>query len=462
MTAGVRGARFVLRRESFGTLLCDARRRRYFRLPGELFGPLRARCDEGREAALRASPQVLEEWDRFVSFCMASGIVAAESEFRDMRAVEHPAAALCAGPVSAPVRVYDYVGFGCNLACRRCLNDSSKARCEPGRRSLSATEAVMTKLHDAGVTEWQFTGGEPTFYDEFLDLVRMARSLGFHVLLNTNGCWDEGRRAAILESGIREVMVSVEGGLEVNDWLRGPGVYDRIIRTVESIAERNHSRPDEERIHLTLNMTYGRQNIGEVERIVDLGVRYGAAVSLLPERPYGRSAPDSLLSKTENLEFLRRVKAIRGKPDVVASRIKISSVRDVLNQNVVTRASTYDYLVDYTTCGPFSSGLGVLPDGRVNICGFLCGNEAFTGKDLSDDTVSVYSAWLDEKLWTVKRATQNRCSGCSFYRAQCLGKCAAMVLADGGEFVHGVLRGTDRYCYAQLVLSDEATKQMEC
>jgi MoaA/NifB/PqqE/SkfB family radical SAM enzyme len=461
MTPNVSQKRFVLRKESFGGLLCESRKRRYFRFDEQVFETLKTRAaDAASGRPLGSTPK---SYDDFIQHAMKKGAIETEAELFNVRIVEHPLASLPKTDLGAPIRVYDYMGYGCNLACRRCLNDSSKAKAEVNRRSSTQSVDIMQKFYEAGTMEWQFTGGEPTYYQEFDEMVGIAKQFGFYILLNTNGVWDEARRDSILASGINEVMLSLDGDPSSNNLLRGKNTYDKIHATIVAISDWTRNHP-EAPIILTLNMTYGRQNAPHVEHVIELGARYGANVSLLPERPYGRSVPPTMLTRDENLAFYRKVAEVRSREHVVASKIKISGIMDLFNQNFIRQdeLDPYDFVIDYTTCGPYSNSISLLPDGDANICGFfydkqLPMHQQFRGANMLRDDISAYDAWFDPKIRLMKDATRDMCNTCEFYGKQCLGKCAAIVLADGGSLVDGVLTGEDRYCYAQMVLKQEST-----
>lgn len=81
--------------------------------------------------------------------------------------------------------VYIHLTMDCNLACTYCYHGIAKS----GGPQMSLEDAVrvFSSLKSAGVKSLVFTGGEPLMCRDFLEIIRQAKNLGFHVTVNTNG-----------------------------------------------------------------------------------------------------------------------------------------------------------------------------------------------------------------------------------------------------------------------------------
>ena len=234
---------------------------------------------------------------------------------------------------------------------------------------LEDTRNIMQKCHDAGTMEWRFTGGEPTVNPDFLKSVEIAKSLGMAVMLNTNGWWIDVMVDSILNAGITEIIISIEGSEQVHNQLRNEGSYAHIMQTLNAIQQFNSANP-ERAIRATLNQTVGKANVQDVEHIVRLGASLGFNVNFVPARPYGRAKISDLLTTQEFMEFSRNVQALREDPQIKKSKIKVIHKNMDLFNPYLPDKSAIPYPFNYSTCGALSTGLGICPDGRTNACSF--------------------------------------------------------------------------------------------
>ncbi len=93
---------------------------------------------------------------------------------------------------------------------------------EQARRSAAAGgEPLM-------VTLW---GGEPLLYNGFDELASTLHRRGFRLSMVTNGTMIE-RHAGILRECLDCIYISLDGPREINDSVRGKGVFDLVSRNV--------------------------------------------------------------------------------------------------------------------------------------------------------------------------------------------------------------------------------------
>ncbi|MEI8256483.1 MAG: radical SAM protein, partial [Deltaproteobacteria bacterium] len=83
--------------------------------------------------------------------------------------------------VGADHRVSVVLSLVCSNACVFCAVASSapaEASTEPAS-SLDEASALLTRARADGATELTFVGGEPTHHPRLLELVALARGIGF-------------------------------------------------------------------------------------------------------------------------------------------------------------------------------------------------------------------------------------------------------------------------------------------
>ncbi|TSC95962.1 MAG: radical SAM protein [Parcubacteria group bacterium Athens1014_10] len=353
--------------------------------------------------------------------------------------------------LSAPLKVYDTYTRKCNLACKHCYASSSANFVET-RRTLSQTEAIMRKFYEVGTLEWNFTGGEPTVDPDLLDAIKMASNFGMKVSLNTNGCWNPKIYREILTSGVKEIIISLEGREKTNDKRRNKGVFKRVIKTLDQIYNYKKSNRNQ-KLEAILNMTIEKDNVCDIEFITRLAAKYNYGVKFVTLKQAGRAPKNysgKILSARGYMDFAKKVQELREDPEIRKSGIKISLNHQNLFCSNCPDRSNLPYPFDYSECTALTTATDILPDGRVVVCSFLMDKPEFIGPNIFD--ISVYDAWQHPIMEHFRWAKKQDCINCKFYMKQCRGACRSTVLLNGGKIEGGKLIGKDPYCFKDLLL----------
>ena len=137
---------------------------------------------------------------------------------------------------------FQVAGTLCNIACGHCF-----ISCSPTNRSheMLTRDSVRQRLAEArtlGVREYYFTGGEPFLNPEIFEILGDTLAQGPATVL-TNGLLltrERCRRLKALFDGSEyslDVRVSIDGyTAEVNDPIRGPGTFERILTGIRNLA----------------------------------------------------------------------------------------------------------------------------------------------------------------------------------------------------------------------------------
>ncbi len=128
----------------------------------------------------------------------------------------------------APLAASIELTCACNLRCRHCyINDPSTRSRD---LSLDQIESIFTDLARHEVLFLVLTGGEPLLRPDFPELYRLARQLGFIVIIFTNATLVSPSLAkTLLEYPPRRIEVSIYGHTrETYERVTGiPGSFDR-------------------------------------------------------------------------------------------------------------------------------------------------------------------------------------------------------------------------------------------
>jgi len=170
--------------------------------------------------------------------------------------------------------LYVYVTDRCNCACKHCwiVPDPNASKDDPKHfLALDVFEAAALEAKPLGLRSVKWTGGEPTIHPQFAELLALQKEHGLNGRVETNGLEITAELArALKDSGVSHISVSLDGSRpETHDTIRGvSGAHRRALRGVKYLTEVGY-KPQ-------LIMTLMRENIGELESLLDLAQEVGA------------------------------------------------------------------------------------------------------------------------------------------------------------------------------------------
>lgn len=141
------------------------------------------------------------------------------------------------------------INFNCNLRCKHCsISGNVDKLPSPFQIDWDSALREMREFYEKGARVLFFEGGEPTMWrsgDKGLrDLILAGREIGYFVI----GYTTNGTNGLIEDSDV--ISVSLDGPREVHDLIRGEGVYDKLMSTLEATSHPN----------IFANMTVMQQN----------------------------------------------------------------------------------------------------------------------------------------------------------------------------------------------------------
>lgn len=152
---------------------------------------------------------------------------------------------------------------GCNLFCRHCYFDATRA---PGADELSQQEArnFIDDLAKMGVPVLLFSGGEPLLRKDIFELGKFAKDRGIKAILSTNGTLITPRTAEeIKNAGFSYVGVSLDGMEKVNDTFRqSKGAFKASLAGIRNCRTAG--------LKVGLRFTVTKYNFKELPPIFDL------------------------------------------------------------------------------------------------------------------------------------------------------------------------------------------------
>lgn len=141
-------------------------------------------------------------------------------------------------PRAATINVTGRCNSKC-ITCRQWKNDKEY--------ELTTIELVniLKELKKLGFLSIGFGGGEPLLRADLETIIKSAVNLGFgRIAVTSNGLlMTEDRAQCLIESGMTDIGISIEGLRQVHDYCRGvPGGYEKSMNALNHLVELRNSR----------------------------------------------------------------------------------------------------------------------------------------------------------------------------------------------------------------------------
>ncbi len=180
------------------------------------------------------------------------------------------------GLSSCPEAITLFLTHKCNLRCKMCGQWG-----EAGVTKRQSTQYIQQELpfdelrsiiDNVSLFKPNITlfVGEPLLYPKFLELVRYIKDKGMHCLTITNGFLLESFAEALVDSGLDEINVSLDGGALLHDEIRGmPGLFERIMSGLKRVnyfkEQKSKKRP-----LINLQCTINKHNYKSLEQMLEV------------------------------------------------------------------------------------------------------------------------------------------------------------------------------------------------
>jgi radical SAM protein with 4Fe4S-binding SPASM domain len=285
----------------------------------------------------------------------------------------------------------------CNMDCEFCFNQNSFGRSLPDL-PISRVKDIIDRIAAFGVKRIRFTGGEPFLRSDFIDILKHAKKLGLHVLVNTNGTL-------------------------VGDVSRLKGLVDEVLLPFHSLDEQYVKEKfalaralQDAGIFVSLNTVLTKENIDSLDEFVLLFENL--EIDWFLARPVPNEKNPMPMTNEQVELVIEKLISLRNK--LKDGRINIDSIPycayDPEKVAVFSRGAA--------ACGVFNK-LVVGPEGKVKPCYSISQN--LGSIDLLE------TAWKDSLSSEIRHLETFpvTCKNCK-YLYDCLGGCRfAAKLADG-------------------------------
>ncbi len=180
------------------------------------------------------------------------------------------------GKSSQPESITLFLTQKCNLRCKMCGQwgesgvTKNKSACDVKEElSFEKMKDFVDQISSFSPSITLF-GGEPLLYSRCIDLIKYIKSKRMHVLMITNAALIKGKAAELVDSGLDELNVSLDGPRDLHDQIRGlPGLFDTITAGLKQVQtykrEKNIKFP-----LINLQCTITKYNYLQLEKMIDV------------------------------------------------------------------------------------------------------------------------------------------------------------------------------------------------
>ncbi len=252
-----------------------------------------------------------------------------------------------------PLALLAELTYRCPLGCPYCSNPLEMTAAS-GEMDTGQWLGVIEEAAAMGVLQIHFSGGEPTARKDLEDMVERAEDLDLYTNLITSGVLlDRARLQGLADRGLQHIQLSFQGAGETGaDRIGGlKGGHGKKLETARLAGEIG--------LPLTINAVMHRQNMDDLEAMIQMAVDFGAKrleVAHVQYYGWGLKNRAALLPTREQLDRATEI--------VEAARERLKGVL------------VFDYVVpDYYAKRPKScmggwgrQFLNVAPSGRVMPC----------------------------------------------------------------------------------------------
>ena len=236
----------------------------------------------------------------------------------------------------------------CNLKCKHCYQTFKDCRLLSVEEVRQIMEQADELKRENGFDELKvnLTGGEPLIIPNIKEYIEVVLEKADKLLLMTNGTMIDEKLASYLSFKNIAVQISIDGVRETHDFIRGEGSYDKAMRGIKLLTDKN--------VRVVVGCTIHKDNFREVMEVVK-NVKDAKIKKIWFDRyiPCGNAQP------LNDDEFLEAMTYLAGAKSYESKDFEVGTSRAL--QFLFTASIPYK-------CTALTKSMTVLPDGTVYPC----------------------------------------------------------------------------------------------
>ncbi len=186
------------------------------------------------------------------------------------------------GRASLPEAITIFLTHRCNLKCKMCgqWGESGVTRTMSAyyiKQELTSQQ-LKSLIDDISRFKPNITlfGGEPLLHPACIELIKYIKTKGMHCLMITNGSLLENFARDIVDSGLNELNVSLDGDKNLHDEIRSvPGLFEKITGGLKKINDLKKERGFKMPL-INLQCTITQYNYKHLDKLIEVARDIGA------------------------------------------------------------------------------------------------------------------------------------------------------------------------------------------
>lgn len=280
----------------------------------------------------------------------------------------------------------------CQCKCRHCYREPIPSSLSKEARLKIAENVAQSSAH------WvSLIGGEPLIVPEIMDIARILKKNNKKVTITTNGLDLNHFLKDIIDLRIDAVHISIDSHRrEIHDYLRDTqGLFDKVLKTISEIRrDRKSVKP-----LIKLRCTISKVNYLELGDYVEFWKDKVDAIHFQPvvDNRMNRIRNTGLmLTKEDQGPFRGVLSELQKRYSFLRNNYYTFMPEFIFNRQVLYKRLNYKCLL------VASSGLYLLPDGRVTIC---YGRRENTAGNVMNE--SIIDIWRNKESISIQRKIIN-------------------------------------------------------
>ncbi|MDD3735463.1 MAG: radical SAM protein [Candidatus Pacebacteria bacterium] len=295
--------------------------------------------------------------------------------------------------MEVPLAVELQINTVCNLRCKHCCQANYT-----NTMSFEQVEFILDALYKAGVFEITLVGGELFLHPNVEEIIKLCcGKYSFGTTVVTNGTLLE---PSLIKGLLRfrntlSFLVSLEGVGEVNDKIRGKGVFQKVDKTLRLLKK--------EGFYVEISTTINNFNIEHYQRLIDYSKFLGVPLNFNLFKPFKDAHKNLILPPKKYFKFVK---------DIFEKRL--SEKLDIGLTNAAITAELLNY-PERNECRATLSGLTVDAQGRMVPCPFLSEIRYYDEAKLPRFNKDFLKIWRTDKYFNkFRKGNLKECQACSY------------------------------------------------
>jgi radical SAM protein with 4Fe4S-binding SPASM domain len=295
------------------------------------------------------------------------------------------------GRLDSPGELTLILTHQCNFKCIYCFNSSEPSK----NHSISTSEwlSILAQAAQQGVVKCTVSGGEPMTHPGFRDILKAITDHGMIPYVCTNGSLIEAEDIAYFKSlGLPGLQISLDAAdVATHDKMsQARGSLPRVKWAIQTLIEAG--------VGVMVKSVITPLNFPGLGNLIDSCHDWGVTRLVLDRFDLSNAGRGN-----ENLFLTRSMEQEMGA--IARQRQELYS-DDGFSVTAVDTTRCWRRREDIIFCGALSTGMTILPDGRVSLCEKLIDYPELIVGDLTRQSVD--EVWNSPRVTTVLRPPADR------------------------------------------------------